>query len=339
MNDVANAGVNAGENAGVMADVVVVLGTGGTIAGTSSTGQDRDYRAAQLGVDELVAAVPDNEGGTVEARQVAQIDSKDMGWPVWRVLLQDLIEALERPEVAGVVITHGTDTLEETAWLLHLLLPPAKPVVLTAAMRPATSAEADGPRNLDDAVRVVRWAADAGLVGVVAVLQGIVWAGTEVRKAHSWHIDAFDGGDAPPLARIEGGQVLGTPDVAWVPPRGQWSPAFLALDGLPRVEVVTSHADADGAVVDALLLAASVDGARPLRGLVVACTGHGTWHQGLEASLLKARRAGVVVWRSSRVARGGIEPRPDDTWPVAGRLTPAQARVALAVTLALRDLA
>lgn len=321
------------------AEVVVVLGTGGTIAGASSTGQDQDYQAALLGIEQLVAAVPALAGAPMAAHQVVQIDSKDMGWPAWRLLLQWVMDVLARPEVAGVVITHGTDTLEETAWLLHLLVPPTKPVVLTAAMRPATSAEADGPRNLGDAVRVVRWAADAGLVGVVAVLHGKVWAGTDVRKAHSWHIDAFDGGGAPPLAEIDGDQVHAAADAAWVLPRGQWSPAWQDLEALPRVELITSHADADGAVVDALLAASGAQGARPLRGLVVACTGHGTWHEALEASLLRARRAGVVVWRSSRVARGGVEPRPDDTWPVAGRLTPAQARVALAVTLTLRDLA
>lgn len=318
--------------------VVVVLGTGGTIAGVSATGHDQDYQAAQLGVDKLVAAVPALGGQAVEALQVAQIDSKDMGWSVWRLLLQELVEVLSRPEVVGVVITHGSDTLEETAWLLHLLVPPLKPVVLTAAMRPATSAEADGPRNLHDAVQVARWAAAADLVAVVAVLHGTVWAGTDVRKSHSWHIDAFDGGGSPALARVVDGEVQATPEAVWAPPRGQWSPALLALDGLPRVEIITSHADADGSVVEALLLAASgADESRRLRGLVAACTGHGTWHHDLEASLVKARRAGVVVWRSSRVARGGIESKPGDTWPVAGRLTPAQARVALAVTLALRD--
>jgi L-asparaginase len=110
------------------------------------------------------------------------------------------------------------------------------------------------------------------------------------------------------------------------------------LEQLPRVEIITSHADADGALVDALLAAWPASDPQRLRGLVVACTGHGTWHRGLEPALLRARRAGVVVWRSSRVARGGVESKPGDTWPVAGRLTPAQARVALAITLALRDL-
>lgn len=320
-------------------DVVVVLGTGGTIAGVSATGQDHDYEAARLNVDDLVAAVPSLAGEPIEALQVAQVDSKDMGWPVWRALLRALSEALARPDVAGVVVTHGTDTLEETAWMLHLLLPPGKTVVLTAAMRPATSAQADGPRNLADAVRVARWAAREGRSGVVAVMQGRVWPGTDVRKAHSWQLDAFDGGGVEPLALLQGDDIHEAPDALWVPPRDQLCGPLLALEALPRVEIVTSHADADGAVVDALLMASPHVAGRPLKGLVVACTGHGTLHRDLEAALLRARRAGVVVWRSTRVARGGVEAGPDDTWPVAGRLTPAQARVALTVTLALRMLA
>lgn len=318
--------------------VVVVMGTGGTIAGVSTTGRDQDYLAAQLDVADLVTAVPALARQPIEAQQVAQLDSKDMGWAVWRALVQAVQGTLARPDVAAVVITHGTDTLEETAWLLHLLLEPTKPVVLTAAMRPASSTESDGPRNLADAVTVARWAASQGLAGVVAVLHGQVWSGTDVRKAHSWHIDAFDGGGALPLAQVTEGQVLQEPDALWVPPRGQWVPAMSALEQLPRVEIITSHADADGAVVDALLAAWPASDDRRLRGLVVACTGHGTWHRELEPALLRARRAGVVVWRSSRVARGGVESRPDDTWPVAGRLTPAQARVVLAITLAERDL-
>ena len=316
--------------------VVVVMGTGGTIAGVSTTGRDQDYLAAQLDVTQLVAAVPTLATQPIESLQVAQLDSKDMGWDVWRALVQALSEALARPDVLGVVITHGSDTLDETAWLLHLLAPPLKPVVLTAAMRPASSVEADGPRNLADAVCVARWAADQGLAGVVAVLEGKVWAGTDVRKAHSRDIEAFDGGGAEPLALVSDGQVMPIADAVWVPPRGQWLQSMSALPHLPRVEIITSHADADGAVVDALLATWPASDERRLRGLVVACTGHGTWHRELEPALLRARRAGVVVWRSSRVARGGVESRPDDTWPVAGRLTPAQARVVLAITLALR---
>ena len=185
---------------------VVILGTGGTIAGT---GHDPSrawvYQAAQLSVAQLVEAIPALQGVALEAVQVAQVDSKDVSWSVWRQLGQALAHHLAREEVAGVVITHGTDTLEETACMLHALHDGSKPVVLTAAMRPATAPDADGPLNLCAAVAVVQEAARCHQGGVVAVLQGRVWAGLQVRKAHSHALDAFDGGGAPPLSHLPAG--------------------------------------------------------------------------------------------------------------------------------------
>jgi L-asparaginase len=314
-------------------EVIVVLGTGGTIAGVSTDGDDRHYQAAQLSVEALVAAVPELAGVPLRASQVAQVDSKDMGWPVWRDLLQAINEALVDESVGGVVITHGTDTLEETALLLHLLMRASKPVVLTAAMRPATSNEADGPGNLRDAVAVARWAAAQARRGVVAVMHGRVWAGAEVRKAHAWQVDAFDGGDALPLATIQGGSVRPgerpwPQSLAWAALQG----APVCPDHLPPVALITSHADADGALIDAWCGAVNA----PMRGLVVAGTGHGTLHESVEAALVRARSADVVVWRSTRVARGGVQISSDEVWPSTGALTPAQARLALSLALCWR---
>lgn len=326
---------------------VLILGTGGTIAGT---GHDPDrawaYQAAQLGVAQLVAAVPALAGMPLSTQQVAQIDSKDMAWAVWQALALALNAAMQDDEVEAVVITHGTDTLEETACLLHHLHDGRKPVVLTAAMRPATAADADGPRNLRDAVRVARQAAQAGLGGVVAVLQGRVWAGMAVRKAHSHALDAFDAGGEAPLALLDDADAMRLSAEVHAPlhgwPRGEamgW--ACLSAATPPRVEVVMSHADADGWLVDAALCRSAADAAsecqhrrgQVLRGLVVAATGHGTLNAGLEAALVRAAAQGVVVWRSSRVARGGVTPREGDVWPAAGKLTPAQARVVLQLRL------
>lgn len=310
--------------------LVVVLGTGGTIAGTGKGPDDASYQAAQLSVDQLLQAVPGLSGLALETQQVAQIDSKDMDWPVWQALAGALRSTLARDEVGGVVITHGTDTLEETAYLLHRLLDVHKPVVLTAAMRPATSAQADGPRNLRDAVRVARHAAAQSMAGVVAVMGGVVWPGHAVRKSHSWHIDAFDAGDEEALGRItDDGAILDA--VPWPLPGGA---GWFCLDEPmpPRVEIVTSHAGADGRVVEALLAHAHAE-QDPLKGLVVACTGHGTTHQGLMRALDVAEQKGIRVWRSSRVARGGVQSREGDHWPAAGSLTAAQARVALMLDL------
>jgi len=313
----------------VKSPLVVVLGTGGTIAGTGAGPHDLSYQAAQLSVAHLVQAVPGLLGVPLETQQVAQIDSKDMDWAVWRALARALESTLARDDVGAVVITHGTDTLEETAYLLHRLLNVDKPVVLTAAMRPATSAQADGPRNLRDAVWVAQSAARQGWAGVVAVMNGVIWPGHAVRKSHSWHIDAFDGGGWPPLGRVtdEGDVVDAMPWPA--PGRGAW--ACLAQEP-PRVEIVSSHAGADGRVVQALL-ALRPNESDPVKGLVVAGTGHGTVHQGLAKALEQAESQGIKVWRSTRVARGGVLPREGDHWPAAGTLTAAQARVALMLDL------
>lgn len=301
---------------------ILILGTGGTIAGTAcDPARSWAYHAAQLSVDQLVAAVPELAGQPLSTRQVAQVDSKDMGWRTWQALGLAIEEALADAEVGAIVVTHGTDTLEETASLLHALHDGGKPIVLTAAMRPATAPDADGPANLALAVRVARDAAQRGQGGVVACLAGRTWSASDVRKAHSHAIDAFDGGGAPALADGE----------AWPQPESRgWR--LLRADSPPRVEVVTSHADADGWWVDAALAHARAGG-EALGGLVVACTGHGTVHAGLEAALQRASAAGVVVWRSSRVARGGVLSREGDAWPAAGAWTPAQARVRLQLDL------
>jgi L-asparaginase len=315
----------------VKSPVVVVLGTGGTIAGTGAGPDAVDYRAAQLSVAQLLQAVPGLAGVALETRQVAQIDSKDMDWSVWQTLAPQIQQALARAEVGAVVITHGTDTLEETAYLLHRLLDVDKPVILTAAMRAATSAQADGPRNLRDAVRVAEHAASQGQSGVVAVMAGTIWPGHAVRKSHTWHVDAFDGGGAEPLGRITDSGVI-VDAAPWPSPgRAGWSCLEAGVQPA-RVEIVTSHAGADGRMVEALL-AQSQQAGHALGGLVVACTGHGTVHHGLTQALDKAEQQGVTVWRSSRVARGGVQSREGDRWPAAGTLTVGQARVALILNL------
>ncbi|MBU0917025.1 MAG: asparaginase [Gammaproteobacteria bacterium] len=301
---------------------VLILGTGGTIAGTASDpNRSWAYRAAQLSVAQLVSAVPDLAGIPLVTQQVAQVDSKDMGWATWQALGRALEDAMKDETVSAIVITHGTDTLEETACLLHALHDGRKPIVLTAAMRPATAPDADGPANLARAVRVAQAAAQRGEGGVAVALAGRTWSARDVRKAHSHAIDAFDGGGAEPLDEL----------TSWPQPEARgWQ--WLQFVQPPRVEAVISHADADGWLVDAALAHVQSSG-QQLDGLVVACTGHGTLHEKLEAALQRARDAGVAVWRSSRVARGGVQPREGDTWPAAGDWTPAQARVRLLLDL------
>ncbi|HKW83217.1 MAG TPA: asparaginase [Burkholderiaceae bacterium] len=306
---------------------VVVLGTGGTIAGTSaSAGDNVGYTAAQRGVAQLVGAVPALAQVVLETEQVAQLDSKDMGYAVWHRLAQRIAHHLARPEVTGVVVTHGTDTLEETAWFLQRVLAPAKPVVLTAAMRPTTALHSDGPQNLVDAIGIAR---EPGARGVVAALAGTLHAARDVRKLHPYRIDAFGSGDAGPLARIEEGRLRQL---------REWPAADdgLGVESLPKeagdwpwVEIVTSGVQADGAAVRALLAAG-------VRGLVVATTGNGSVHADLEAALHAAQQQGVAVLRATRCLDGTIieaAPAQPGALPSAGDLTPVKARVELMLRL------
>lgn len=304
---------------------VVILGTGGTIAGRSVAADDPvAYVAGQVAVRDLVAGVPALAQWPLALEQVAQVDSKDMGLPVWQRLVRAVESHMAQPSVAGIVITHGTDTLEETAYLLQRLLQPAKPVVLTCAMRPATALVPDGPQNLLDAVVV---AADAQARGVLAVCDGQIHRAEHVAKVHSYRLDAFSSGDAGPVGCVEAGQVrwfqpLALPEA----PDTRLLAAFLAAPALPKVPLLTSHADADGDLVRALLTLAP-------EGLLVAGTGNGTLHQSLVAALLEAQHAGVRVVRASRCAQGRAMPDDRNPFPVAASINAPKARLALALDL------
>ncbi len=308
---------------------LVILGTGGTIAGRAAqAGDNVGYVAGQVGVADLVAAVPALAGVPLEVEQVAQIDSKDMGLPVWQALAARLQAHLDDPQVSAVIVTHGTDTLEETAFVLQRLLQPTKPVVLTCAMRPASALVPDGPQNLADALAVVRH----GEAGVVVVCAGQVHGALEVAKVHTYRLDAFDSGDAGPLACVEEGEVRRFRSRGASVASHDPAPLarFLAADALPRVELVTSHADADGSLVRALM-APGV--ARPLRGIVVAGTGNGTVHQALTDALNAAQAHGVRVVLATRCARGRVVPHAGLPFAHSAGLSPVKARLALALDL------
>ena len=308
---------------------VVVLGTGGTIAGTAASPADHlGYRSGTVPVADLLHGIDAPAGVRLESEQVAQIDSKDMDFALWRRLAERIQQHLARAEVLAVVVTHGTDTMEETAYFLHRVLAPHKPVVLTGAMRPATSSEADGPRNLADAIAVASQAGLERRSGVVVAFAGSVFAAADVRKMHPARRDAFGAGDAGPVGRIEAGRLRHLR--AW--PHGE-AIGLAALPARPAdwpfVAVVASGAGVDAGQVRALTAAGC-------RGIVVACTGNGSLHRELESALRQAIASGVSVLRSTRCIEGGIvesEERAREGLPSAGTLTPPQARVELIVRL------
>lgn len=325
-----------------MTKKIAVLGTGGTIAGTSLSATDNvAYRAAQLEVGVLLQSVPGLaeclSGHGVVTEQVADVDSKDMGWPQWRVLAQRTLHFLCQSDIVAVVVTHGTDTLEETAYFLSCVLPQEvlanKALVLTCAMRPASSVAPDGPQNLRDAIRA---SCAPGAHGVLVVCAGTVFAARDVQKVHPYRLNAFDSGDTGPLGYLEEG------GVRWVKPC-----PLVGTDGMqlmnrlpeltwPRVEIVLSHAGADGALVRTLCASSAMD-ADPIRGLVVAASGNGTIHHALERALLQADSQGIRVVRSTRCAYGQIVLGEGavNAFPVAVHLSPVKARIALMLELML----
>ena len=319
---------------------VVFLGMGGTIAGKASRpGDNVGYKAAQLSVTDLLDAVPGLQvalgSHTAVAEQVAQLDSKDMDHASWHTLANRVAHHLGQPDVAGVVITHGTDTLEETAYFLSCVLAAdlllAKPVVLTCAMRPATSRSPDGPQNMVDAVAT---ACSTGARGVLVVCGGEVHDGRHVQKVHPYRVTAFDSGEAGPLGFVEEGVVRMVHHWPQVSAKLTNLATLPATTHWPRVEVLLSHAGATGALVRGLLAGPEHD-AQPVRGIVVAGTGNGTMHSAMVDVLQLARSRGVTVVRCSRCAYGEIveSSSPDPADFPAMKLSPVKARIALMLDL------
>lgn len=255
---------------------ILLLGTGGTIAGLlgnpSQAISSMAYKAAQLPVTALVPASKHR----IVSEQIAQIDSKDMSFAVWEKLHTRILAAQSDPAIHAIVITHGTDTMEETAYFLHRTLVCTKPVILTGAMRPADAADSDGPQNMAFAIEQ----AEALDAGVWVVFAGRVFSGGNVRKAHPARLDAFE--------VIDDDFVPYTSQVTFNLPIKRW----------PRVEVVMSYAGANGEVIDALI-------EQQVDGIVVAGTGNSTVHDALQIKLNKAREAGIAVTLATRCL-GGI---------------------------------
>lgn len=306
---------------------VLLLATGGTIAGIApSAAEPAGYTAGMVGADALLAAVPQLSAlARLRAEQLFNLDSSDIGPAHWLALARRVRAALADPGLDAVVITHGTDTLEESAYFLQLTVASAKPVVLTAAMRPANALSADGPANLYDAVKLAATPA-AARHGVLVTLGGTIFHAAGLRKLHTHRFDAFAADRRGPAGTIGGLQFFHPPRAA----RAVVDPAQLAE--LPAVEILQVAAGSSPALLDAALQAGA-------RGLVLALPGSGTVPQPWRAPILRVTAAGIPVLRASRCGSGPVMPRADDAalgTLAAGELPASQARVALMVALARR---
>lgn len=313
---------------------IVVLATGGTIAGLAAqVVQPQYYQAGMVPIASLLTGVPDEflqaHALAITSEEIAQIDSKDMQESVWQALSARLQHHLAQADVHGVVITHGSDTLEETAYFLQAVFQPSKPVVLTCAMRPANAPDSDGPANLCDALLV---AAQSTLQGVLVSCGGSVHAGHQIQKIQSHDLKPFVS-TAGPVARVSADNVhtlraFPAPSYPWAMPT---TTEVVQAEAWPRVEIVLNHAGAKGDNVRDMLHAK-----RPPQGIVVAGTGNGTLHQGLAKVLKEAQDKGVWVVRTTRCALGHVEALPNDVLPSVPDMTAAQARVGLQLALLAR---
>jgi L-asparaginase len=309
---------------------VVVLATGGTIAGAAASDVQAGYKSGQVGVDQLLAAVPQaSKLASLRGEQIANIGSQDMNDEVWMKLAARVNALAAMPEVNGIVITHGTDTIEETAYFLNLVVKSRKPVVLTAAMRPATALSADGPLNFFNAVAVAA-DPDAAGRGVLVVINDWIHGASSLTKTSTTAVQTF----LSPVWGLIGTVAYGKTEF-FRGPVGKHtidSEFSIGSGALPRVDIIMAYENMDGALIDAAVAAGA-------KGLVVAGVGNGNMTDAAVKALAAQAAKGIVCVRASRVATGdvgrNVELDDDKLGFVASRAhNPQKARVLLRLALA-----
>src|SRR5687768_14181515 len=309
--------------------LVVVLATGGTIAGAAKSDVTASYKSGEVGVEELLAAVPQaKEKARLRGEQISNIGSQDMNDEVWIKLATRVNELVAMPDVTGVVITHGTDTIEETAYFLNLVVKSAKPVVLTAAMRPATALSADGPLNFYNAVAVAANRESAGK-GVLVVVNDWIHGASSLTKTSTTAVQTF----LSPISGLIGTVAYGDVEYYRGPVgKNTSNSVFNVTNGMPRVDIIMAHENMDGAIIDAAVASGA-------RGLVIAGVGNGNMTKSALEALANHAKRGVACVRSSRVATGrvgrNVEVNDDSLGFVASLgLNPQKSRVLLRLALA-----
>ena len=307
---------------------VALLATGGTIAGTGKSSTASQYSAAVVPVTQLIQNVPEISAiADIHGEQVVQLASQAMSPDVWLRIAKEAQAALDKDNIAGVVITHGTDTMEETAYFLQLTLHTPKPVVLVGSMRPGTALGADGAANLYQAVKTAI-APQSHNRGVIVLMNDTLFGARDVTKSHPFLPSAFAAPNTGPIGHFQndGPAYLSRPE------RLTPSPFNLNnLATLPGVAIVYGYAGSS---------AAQIRGAvqEGVRGIVIAGVGNGNLHPDTEKALIAARQDGIVIVRSSRVGSGSVTKgaEVDDLrhgFIVAGSLNPQKARVLLILAL------
>jgi L-asparaginase len=308
---------------------VLVLGTGGTIAGEASSRTNGAYNAGKVSASDLIAAVPGlDKIARISTDQISAIGSQDMNDKVWFDLVKRIRQAIANKEADGIVITHGTDTMEETAFFLQTVLDTDTPIVLVGSMRPSTAIGADGPANLDEAVKVAA-SPEARGRGVLVVLNDTIHAARWAEKTNTTQVDTFKSRDSGPVGYVDAGSVRFLRQVS----AGK-GPKMKLPDAppLPRVDIVYSHSNMDGAPIEDAVK-------RGAKGIVLAGVGDGNTSKEAIDALEAARKQGVVIVRSSHVGSGfvnrNVEVNDDKLdFAVSLDLNPQKARILLQLLIA-----
>jgi L-asparaginase len=310
---------------------IVILATGGTIAGASHDPTDIvGYHAGIVPIEEIVANIePLKNIANITTEQIAQIDSADMNHKIWLYLAERINTLLQQPDVDGIVVTHGTDTLEETAYFLNLVVKSEKPVVLVGAMRPSTAISPDGPMNLYNAI-ILAISPNAWGKGVLVSLNDTINSSREVTKTNTALQDTFK---APELGYL-GYIIDGQPHFYRMPTRKHTYMTDFDISGIsefPQVEIIYGHVNDTGILAEAAVAAGAA-------GLIYAGLGNGNMSQTMKNTFLKLQDQGVVVVRSTRAGNGvvtsnGVITEGQNQFVAADNLSPQKARILLMLAL------
>lgn len=309
---------------------VHILATGGTIAGTGTSATGSSYTAGQVAINELISAVPElREIANVTGEQIVKIGSQDMSDEVWLKLANYLNTLLKRKDIDGVVITHGTDTMEETAFFLNLTVKSDKPVILVGAMRPSTSLSADGPLNLYNAV-VTAGAPESAGRGVMIVMNGSIIGAHAAIKMNTVNVQAFQAPNSGAMGYVYNGKVhynqtsdkLHTTQSVF---------DVSNMQKLPKVGIIYSYSNVESEALDALV-------ANGYNGIIHAGVGNGNIHKNLFGKLADASKRGIIVVRSTRVPTGPttLDAEVDDAkygFIASQELNPQKSRILLMLAL------
>jgi L-asparaginase len=313
---------------------IIVLSTGGTIAGQQPNTDKAGYLPGKIPIGELLKNIPIiSQKAIVQGEQIASIGSYDMTVDIWIKLARRINEIFARHEADGIVITHGTDTQEETAYFLNLTVQSDKPVVLTGSMRPSTAVSADGAKNLYDAIIVASDVSSKGK-GVMVCFNESIYDAKNVVKTNTTNVNAFSSPNTGSIGQVYDGRVFYNAQ-SLNKHNGSTVIDISKIDSLPGVEIVYAYAGASNAAINAFINSHA-------SGIIIAGTGNGSFDKAIMESVKDAVKKGILVVRSSRVVSGKVTTQYVGTFDdsklgtiVSDNLNPQKARILLMLALTI----